>query len=73
MTWLLVTIRPEGSMTKPEPSELTLRRQRRRRRSSSKKSSKNSSNGEPLGRAAGRWPRGLALQRLGGRDVDDGV
>ena len=54
MTWLLVTIRPDGSMMKPEPSELT-------RRGGSppcgpfwprwflKNSSKNSSNGEPGG------------------------
>src|ERR1700733_11218972 len=57
MTWLLVTTRPDGSMTKPEPSELT------RRGAWSglspppcprrflKNSSKNSSIGEPGGRS----------------------
>ena len=59
-------------MTKPEPSELTLRG-RPSLSSSSKKSSKNSSNGEPLGRA--RWGAvlGRSFQRLGGGDVDDGI
>ena len=58
ITWLLVTTRPAGSMTKPEPSELTLRG-RPPARSSLKKSSKNSSNG----RAFGTGPAGRALGR----------
>ncbi len=47
MTWLFVTIKPLGSMMKPDPSELA--RCPPPRSSLSKKSWKNSSNGEPLG------------------------
>ena len=55
MTWLLVTTRPDGSMMKPEPSELTRRGAAVRAvvvawpRRFLKNSSKNSSNGEPGG------------------------
>ena len=57
MTWLLVAITPEASITKPEPSELT-RCASPPRPFLSKKSLNRSSNGEPLGTLGNGTPAG---------------
>ena len=59
MTWLLVTTMPSlPSMTKPEPSEETLRSDGERPPLRLKKSSKNSSNGAPFGTLGSGTPSG---------------